>query len=64
MEITDKPLKNHGLCSSFSNISIHPLVIMNISEHWTRIRAQNPALASAGVCFFSASLFRCKAYGD
>lgn len=22
-------------------ISLHPLVIMNISEHWTRIRAQN-----------------------
>ena len=22
-------------------LSVHPLVIMNISEHWTRIRAQN-----------------------
>lgn len=22
-------------------VSLHPLVIMNISEHWTRIRAQN-----------------------
>jgi COP9 signalosome complex subunit 6 len=21
-------------------ISLHPLVIMNISEHWTRVRAQ------------------------
>lgn len=24
-------------------VSLHPLVIMNISEHWTRIRAQNGA---------------------
>lgn len=23
------------------SVSLHPLVIMNISEHWTRIRAQN-----------------------
>lgn len=22
-------------------VSLHPLVIMNISEHWTRLRAQN-----------------------
>lgn len=22
------------------SISLHPLVIMNISEHWTRVRAQ------------------------
>lgn len=24
-------------------ISLHPLVVMNISEHWTRIRAQEGA---------------------
>lgn len=31
-------------------ISLHPLVIMNISEHWTRIRAQydNPAIQVYG----------------
>lgn len=22
------------------SVSLHPLVIMNISEHWTRVRAQ------------------------
>ena len=22
------------------SISLHPLVIMNVSEHWTRVRAQ------------------------
>lgn len=24
-----------------AEISLHPLVIMNISEHWTRLRSQN-----------------------
>lgn len=23
------------------NVQLHPLVIMNVAEHWTRIRAQN-----------------------
>jgi len=30
--------------------SVHPLVIMNISEHWTRNRAQNDGIAEAGEC--------------
>ena len=28
-----------GTAGSVS-VSLHPLVVMNISEHWTRIRAQ------------------------
>lgn len=28
-----------GTAGSVS-VSLHPLVIMNISEHWTRVRAQ------------------------
>jgi len=29
-------------------VSLHPLVIMNISEHWTRVRAQNDGKAEQG----------------
>lgn len=35
-------------------VSLHPLVIMNISEHWTRIRAQNGAPQQGN---FSVNLF-------
>lgn len=30
-------------------VSLHPLVIMNISEHWTRTRAQNDGKAQQGM---------------
>lgn len=29
-------------------VSLHPLVIMNISEHWTRTRAQNDGRCEPG----------------
>ncbi len=29
-------------------VSLHPLVIMNISEHWTRTRAQNEGKEEQG----------------
>jgi COP9 signalosome complex subunit 6 len=32
-------MASSGTVGSVS-ISLHPLVIMNISEHWTRLRAQ------------------------
>lgn len=32
-------------------IALHPLVIMNISEHWTRIRAQNDGKPQQGRTF-------------
>lgn len=35
-------MASSGTVGSVS-VSLHPLVIMNISEHWTRIRAQNGA---------------------
>jgi hypothetical protein len=34
-----KVMASSGTVGSVS-LSLHPLVIMNISEHWTRIRAQ------------------------
>lgn len=36
---TIKVMASSGTVGSVS-ISLHPLVIMNISEHWTRLRAQ------------------------
>ena len=42
MEVdTSKPsvMASAGTTGSVS-VSLHPLVIMNISEHWTRVRAQ------------------------
>jgi len=32
-------------------VSLHPLVIMNISEHWTRTRAQNDGRCEPGDSF-------------
>lgn len=34
-----KVMASSGIVGSVS-ISLHPLVIMNVSEHWTRLRAQ------------------------
>ncbi|XP_035221410.1 COP9 signalosome complex subunit 6-like [Stegodyphus dumicola] len=42
MEIDEAPrnvLAASGTTGSVS-VSLHPLVIMNVSEHWTRVRAQ------------------------
>lgn len=42
MEVDDNTksvMASSGTVGSVS-ISLHPLVIMNISEHWTRLRAQ------------------------
>ena len=45
MEVDDNTksvMATSGTVGSVS-ISLHPLVIMNISEHWTRLRAQEGA---------------------
>lgn len=44
-------MASSGTVGSVS-ISLHPLVIMNISEHWTRIRAQEGAAhqGNANLC--------------
>lgn len=46
MEVDEAPGKNvmaaSGTTGSVS-VSLHPLVIMNVSEHWTRIKAQEGA---------------------
>ncbi|KAI9490782.1 Mov34/MPN/PAD-1 family protein [Zychaea mexicana] len=34
--------------SSGLSISIHPLVLLNISDHYTRLKLQDPAIAEAG----------------
>lgn len=39
---TIKVMASSGTVGSVS-ISLHPLVIMNVSEHWTRLRAQEGA---------------------
>lgn len=38
-------------------VSLHPLVIMNISEHWTRIRAQEGSRQQGLIGFFSGKFF-------
>jgi len=38
-ESFENVLAGNGTIASVT-VSLHPLVIMNISEHWTRIRAQ------------------------
>jgi len=35
----EKVMADSGVAATVS-VSLHPLVIMNISEHWTRIKAQ------------------------
>lgn len=40
-----------GAAGSIS-LSLHPLVIMNISEHWTRIRAQEGSDQQGFACNF------------
>ena len=45
-------MASSGTVGSVS-VSLHPLVIMNISEHWTRIRAQSGA-ACQGICYSSS----------
>lgn len=47
------------------SVSLHPLVIMNISEHWTRIRAQNgsPQQGLIHYLFFPAlALYLCSSH--
>lgn len=39
----DKNVMASGTAGSVT-CSLHPLVIMNVSEHWTRERAQNPSV--------------------
>lgn len=42
MDVDENPksvMASSGTVGSVS-VSLHPLVIMNISEHWTRLRAQ------------------------
>lgn len=51
MEVDDNiksVMASSGTVGSVS-ISLHPLVIMNISEHWTRLRAQE-GTAQQGMC--------------
>ena len=45
----DNVLASSGVMGSVS-VALHPLVIMNISEHYTRIRAQNGKPNPQGEC--------------
>lgn len=44
-------MASSGTVGSVS-ISLHPLVIMNVGEHWTRLRAQEGS-DQLGICFIS-----------
>lgn len=51
-----KVMASSGTVGSVS-ISLHPLVIMNVSEHWTRLRAQE-GTEQLGIFFLlSSALF-------
>ncbi|XP_054160880.1 COP9 signalosome complex subunit 6-like [Oppia nitens] len=39
--ITSSVMASATVATAAINVSLHPLVIMNVSEHWTRIRAQD-----------------------
>ena len=43
-----------GTCGSVS-VSLHPLVVMNVAEHWTRIRAQD-GKPSQGIVIYTRYL--------
>ena len=45
-----KVMASSGTVGSVS-ISLHPLVIMNVSEHWTRLRAQEGTDQLGTYCF-------------
>ena len=40
MQSNSKSVMAPSTAASSVIVSLHPLVIMNISEHWTRVRAQ------------------------
>lgn len=44
----NKVVASGGTAGSVT-VSLHPLVIMNISEHWTRTRAQNDGKPQQGI---------------
>ena len=50
---TGGPVVSNGVMASSGTVGsvtvqLHPLVIMNISEHWTRIRAQEGQAQQGG----------------
>lgn len=42
-------MASSGATGSIS-VLLHPLVVMNISEHWTRVRAQEGKAQQGKVC--------------
>ena len=40
------------------SISLHPLVIMNISEHWTRVRSQEGKAKQGNIGMSDGSLLK------
>lgn len=47
---TEKGVMASGTTGSVT-CSLHPLVIMNVSEHWTRERAQEGAVQQGSIVF-------------
>jgi COP9 signalosome complex subunit 6 len=50
VSVNKSVMASSGTVGSVS-ISLHPLVIMNISEHWTRLRAQEGSPQQGNLVF-------------
>lgn len=48
---SDRSVMASGTTASVT-CSLHPLVIMNVSEHWTRERAQNSSVQRGTICVY------------
>ena len=55
-ESTANVMASSGATGSVS-VLLHPLVVMNISEHWTRVRAQG-SVSQQGELFASMFFFK------
>ena len=65
VEVEANVMASSGATGSIS-VLLHPLVVMNISEHWTRVRAQEgkaqqgKIFACVMCCYFKyANVFTC-----
>lgn len=45
--------------SAAATALVHPLVVMNVAEHWTRLKVQHGAPQPVGFRFSSGGDFRC-----
>ena len=46
---SNSPILNTALASSTA-VSLHPLVVLHVADHWARVRAQNGNTPVNGEC--------------